>query len=275
VDLSDLIIDCLQDSEYALRRCCLVSRSWVPRCRYHLFRRIDLCYGRGRRINLCNNLYAVVCQSPHIASLIQDLTIREGQFLKGEAWIKETRSLPFLLASLTNLIALKLRRVEWDDWVTGPTLRKAFRSVVASNPIVSLSFERCAFPAKSFLLIIQSCRRLKCLTIQDAHTHTIPEYSKAVEEEEATEEVFHHSVQIEDLRIERGNYRIPLESLVIGPDTDFYFRHLRTLHCDDARLYQTVLYEAGGSLCHLVINTMNLASGTPITFCRFPLGSLI
>jgi hypothetical protein len=268
-ELCDLIIDCLQDSRHVLYRCSLVSRSWVSRSRYHLFRRVELRYDSRERINMCDNLYAVVQKSPHIASLIQELYIPEGRHEKKEDWIKTTPTLPLLLASLTNLTTLKLRRIEWNDEDTEPTFRNAFRSVVASNPIFSITFEKCAFPPKSFLLILQSCPLLKHLIIRDSHAFSMPEYTKVVEEEEATQTVLHQSIQLEDLRIEQLD---SLESLIIGPDTDVDFLHLRTLHCVDTRCYQTVLDEAGGSLRHLVIRSWKAASRTPITLC---LGSLI
>jgi len=36
-ELLDHIIDLLHDSRAALRNCCLVSKSWIPRTRSHLF----------------------------------------------------------------------------------------------------------------------------------------------------------------------------------------------------------------------------------------------
>ena len=36
-ELLDYVIDHLRDTQYALRNCCLVSKSWVPRTRKHLF----------------------------------------------------------------------------------------------------------------------------------------------------------------------------------------------------------------------------------------------
>ena len=36
-ELLDQIVDHLQDTEEVLRNCCLVSKSWVPRTRRHLF----------------------------------------------------------------------------------------------------------------------------------------------------------------------------------------------------------------------------------------------
>lgn len=41
-ELQDHVVDHLHDSEDALKRCCLVSKSWVPRARKHLFADITL-----------------------------------------------------------------------------------------------------------------------------------------------------------------------------------------------------------------------------------------
>ena len=40
-EISDSIVDLLHDEAQALKQCCLVSKSWVPRTRRHLFRRIQ------------------------------------------------------------------------------------------------------------------------------------------------------------------------------------------------------------------------------------------
>ena len=36
-EILDYIVDFLHDNPDALKRCCLVSKSWIPRCRKHLF----------------------------------------------------------------------------------------------------------------------------------------------------------------------------------------------------------------------------------------------
>ena len=41
-EVHDLIIDFLRDEEAALKACCIVSKSWVPRAQYHLFAYIKL-----------------------------------------------------------------------------------------------------------------------------------------------------------------------------------------------------------------------------------------
>ena len=40
-ELLDLVVDHLHDEPIALAACCLVSKSWVPRARRHLFARVD------------------------------------------------------------------------------------------------------------------------------------------------------------------------------------------------------------------------------------------
>jgi hypothetical protein len=43
-ETSDYIVDLLHDERETLRSCCLVSKSWVPRSRRHLFGMIRLVY---------------------------------------------------------------------------------------------------------------------------------------------------------------------------------------------------------------------------------------
>jgi len=42
-EILDLIVDHLHDQPTALKACCVVSKSWVPRTRKHLFARIEFC----------------------------------------------------------------------------------------------------------------------------------------------------------------------------------------------------------------------------------------
>ena len=43
-EISDYIVDSFHDQPQTLKRCCLVSKSWVPRTRKHLFRGIVFRY---------------------------------------------------------------------------------------------------------------------------------------------------------------------------------------------------------------------------------------
>ena len=40
-ELLDYVVDFLHDTKYALRNCCLVSKSWIPRARQHLFAHVQ------------------------------------------------------------------------------------------------------------------------------------------------------------------------------------------------------------------------------------------
>jgi len=40
-EILDLTVDHLHDEPIALKACCLVSKSWVPRTREHLFARVE------------------------------------------------------------------------------------------------------------------------------------------------------------------------------------------------------------------------------------------
>ena len=48
-ELLDDVVDHLHDTEYALRNCCVVSRSWIPRARKHLFAHINLSTAKSLR----------------------------------------------------------------------------------------------------------------------------------------------------------------------------------------------------------------------------------
>ena len=45
-EILDLIVDHLRDKPSALKKCCVLSKSWVPRTRRHLFARIRFHYAR-------------------------------------------------------------------------------------------------------------------------------------------------------------------------------------------------------------------------------------
>ncbi|KAJ7476968.1 hypothetical protein B0H11DRAFT_2031438 [Mycena galericulata] len=69
-ELVDFTIDFLYDSRADLKRCALVSRSWVFPAQFHLF---SYCVLESERD--CQNLYHVLATSSHIHSLIRHLAI--------------------------------------------------------------------------------------------------------------------------------------------------------------------------------------------------------
>ena len=61
-EIFDHIVDFLQGSEHALRACCLVSKSWIPRTRRHLF--ADLVFQTERHVRLWKRRFPDPSTSP-------------------------------------------------------------------------------------------------------------------------------------------------------------------------------------------------------------------
>ena len=74
-DIIDEILDHLAaDSDFqSLRACVLVSRSWVPSCRRHLFHTVDLTWGK---MDVWLNAFPVPEESPAHHFRVLRLTIR-------------------------------------------------------------------------------------------------------------------------------------------------------------------------------------------------------
>ena len=61
-EIFDHIIDLLHNDSYALKHCCLVSKSWVPRTRKHLF--ADITFRRSSNIGLWKKTFPDVATFP-------------------------------------------------------------------------------------------------------------------------------------------------------------------------------------------------------------------
>jgi hypothetical protein len=77
-ELLDHVVDLLHDTEDALRSCCLVSKSWIPRTRRHLFADIEFytaetCNHGKTRFQILPPLLRV---TPHICSLDSPWVLR-------------------------------------------------------------------------------------------------------------------------------------------------------------------------------------------------------
>ena len=61
-ELFDHIVDYLHDQPEALKRCCLVSKSWIPCARKHLFR--EVAFRRHSKFNAWKNTFPNPANSP-------------------------------------------------------------------------------------------------------------------------------------------------------------------------------------------------------------------
>jgi hypothetical protein len=245
-----MIIDHLHDCKSSLQSCALVSRTWLPASRFHLFRSIELgtqydTYSPLRKI------YTSIQKSPHILALIRELHIHEGNMDKGLEWVNDAPDLALLLNSLTHLNTLHLRRINWI--LLTPKLRGAFRRLFASNPISNFVFEKCDFPFSLLLSILSTCSASISLTL--LHSQVVssdfrPERFKTVEKEESRHVGLWNKCRFHDIRIIGGAGLSKVKSWLnlndpeSGPDLS----HLHTLYCDYTRV------RLGDHLQHLCLN---------------------
>jgi hypothetical protein len=256
-------MDYLHDSPEALRSCSRVCRSWLASSRFHLFRNITLCplssgHTRNPNPHPCNRLFALIQKNPQITTIIRELHLMEGTNEKKHDWINFTPCLPVLIHSLTRLTSLHLRRIDWIHLT--PELRDSLRSVLASTHIKSVDFERCVFPFKSLVYLLNKCQYLTAFAVRQSSVHNSREFwpdkiAVVDAEETATPEEMTSGqrCQLGDLRITK----VPPDiiSWVADPNSIFNLSHLHTLHCCSCdELIIPLLPKLGESVQHLVLS---------------------
>ncbi|KAK0482703.1 hypothetical protein IW261DRAFT_1049791 [Armillaria novae-zelandiae] len=100
-ELLDAIIDKLQLDRKSLIACSLASRAFLPRTRFHLFRKIVL------NETFCQHFHKLLVSSPKIARNVTDLTFFGDAF-------KQRLVLP-VIHSLVSLSTLSLQDMDFDD----------------------------------------------------------------------------------------------------------------------------------------------------------------
>jgi hypothetical protein len=118
LELIEMIIDNFTDDPWTLRRCSLISRSWLHPSHRRLFRRIVLFPARHwppGNVLQSVRLYKILLESPYIADCIQELKVYEGKRCKKEHWIGTDQALPLLLLKLTNLKRIEFMRLYWNE----------------------------------------------------------------------------------------------------------------------------------------------------------------
>lgn len=155
-ELIDQVIDHLHDDVLALRACCITSRAWVSRARYHIFHDILLSADRA-------DAFAMLLEtSPHISHFVKSLNI------KGEA--DQIFNKSDYLVAVVPAIAPKLTRLKnlRIDSVTLAHLHpKVLSALIQGFPeleelyLSSVTFDR----FRDFAAFIVAHPSLKCLDL--------------------------------------------------------------------------------------------------------------
>ncbi|KAJ7323068.1 hypothetical protein DFH08DRAFT_969693 [Mycena albidolilacea] len=171
-ELVDTIVDILHDDTPSLRACCLAARPFGISARKHIFKKIEILSSS----DASQRFYELLCSSPHIAPLVEDLCIvsvlerwhetsgfrdPSGDYMSG-------RLLSLILLLLTELIRISI--IETGD-------------VNQSCAKFSRSWRRMELPLQSALANVFSSPRLEavhlCGLVLDSPCHLLSLFSEA------------------------------------------------------------------------------------------------
>ena len=137
-ELLDHIVDILHDSQVPLRNHCLVSKSWIPRTRRHLFAKID--FPTEKRLESWKKAFPDPSTSPACytkalfigrSDVVTDVDAEVG------GWIGCFRGVEHLGLGVQNLLG--------RGWEVAFALLRGFSPVVKSLRIISSSFSLPSF----------------------------------------------------------------------------------------------------------------------------------
>lgn len=153
-DLLDHIVDDLQDETDVLKNCCLVSRSWVPRTRKHLFMRVILL--TQAKLQSWKTTFPDSSTSP--ACYVKYLFIRWPQIVEATSaenggWVSTFSSVVYLLLDTSRT---------GDDWEAAITLTPLY----GFSPVLKyLTVVLVALPPSQFSNLINSFPLLEGITV--------------------------------------------------------------------------------------------------------------
>jgi hypothetical protein len=151
-ELVDLTIDFLHDSPVTLKRCSLVSRSWLPASRYHLFSYLALHDAED-----VQRFIGIAKEAPHLLTFLTHLALAPPQRMSDQIY-----------SSLLNISVPNLRQL---TIYTLPTIESlpVLQSLVALPSITQVSVLKTQDPRSLFSFFLQRTARLQTLVIGPRH----------------------------------------------------------------------------------------------------------
>lgn len=163
-EILDHILDLLHDNPRALRRCCLVSKSWVPRARKHLFS--DIEFDSIKDLNRWQQAFPDPVNSP--AHFTRTLTVMWGSILitkESGQWVQPFSRVEQLILDSTRVIFRNTTDLSpFRDFAPFP------KSFFASTPYLLHSQ---IFDLVRFLLVLEDLT-LICKDLSDSDGSSIP-----------------------------------------------------------------------------------------------------
>ncbi|KAK7448795.1 hypothetical protein VKT23_013525 [Stygiomarasmius scandens] len=157
-ELVDTIIDFLFDDKDSLNSCALVSKSWLPSSRFHLFHTVALA---STDTDKRRRLHDLITANPHIGNCIHYLQLSVPS--------EEDTALEALLPLLPSLRKLNLTSGSLVPWLSIPlSIRTTIlRTVFPLDSLVYLCLRNWEFDdTEEFERLLESCgRNLKVLSL--------------------------------------------------------------------------------------------------------------
>jgi hypothetical protein len=185
-ELVEIIIGFLRSDLKSLRQACLVSRTWVPICRAHLFRRIVLhwCDDGTRRSNSLLNL---LTHAPSIANYIRELSVHEGLISNDSLFtycFSRSSSLPKLLHLLPHLRLFEFRASSLTYWceLSGELMNAVLHAAtcLGLNELILGSWDFSFQPKALDAVLAAAVKNVRALTLTDIVTPMVPETHSGV-----------------------------------------------------------------------------------------------
>jgi len=150
-EILDFIIDQLHNEPTTLKACCVVSKSWIPRTRRHLFARVDFG-GRAIPIESWMKIFPDPSNSP--AHHTRSLSICSLPVL-----VTTTNAdVASCVRTFRNVVRLRFKHLTWTGQQNPLTPFYGFSHTVRSLRLTSTSFEVfnlvCSFPLLENLALV-------------------------------------------------------------------------------------------------------------------------
>ena len=149
-EIVDLVIDQLRDEPATLRACCLVSKSWIPRARSHLFAHVKFI---AQKTPITSWIETFPDPSNSPAHHTRSLTIQ-----RLPAFITTGVDVGSWIRTFQNVVDLRFEHITWPDHQAPLAPFHGFSHTVRSLRLTYTSFEVfdlvCSFPLLEDLALV-------------------------------------------------------------------------------------------------------------------------
>lgn len=165
-ELSDLLIDQLQDSKRALANCSLVCHAWVNRSRYHLFKEVNVTHP----VTL-EEFTAFLQTSPHLSFHIARLNLHGVPACDYPGYASRLQlSIPSLtscIQKLPSLDELVLDGVAWKEPIELHEMAQGTQTACWTHPLRRLNVRSALVSSNTLFTTLGHFPRLRDLLMED------------------------------------------------------------------------------------------------------------